>query len=57
MMILLSFSPDYFVTNTKLNKDEKLNLIKKFFYKLAEKYSIIKSVYFSHNVNKSDTCI
>lgn len=57
MMILLSFNPDYFIINTKLNKEEKLNLIKEFFNELAKKYPIIKSIYFSHNVNKSDTCI
>ncbi|MDD3794015.1 MAG: 23S rRNA (uracil(1939)-C(5))-methyltransferase RlmD [Candidatus Gracilibacteria bacterium] len=57
MMILLSFNPNYFDTNTKLNKDEKLALIKDFFINLAKKYPIIKSVYFSHNVNKSDTFI
>jgi len=57
MMILLSFNPNYFDINTKLNKEEKLNLIKEFFFSLAKKYPIIKSVYFSHNVNKRDTFI
>lgn len=57
MMILISFNPLYFSKNTKLNKNEKLDLIKDFFIKLAWKYPIIKSIYYSHNVNKSDTCI
>jgi hypothetical protein len=57
MMILLSFNPEYFTKNTKLNKNEKLNLIKDFFFKLAEKYPIIKSIYFSHNTNKADIAI
>lgn len=57
MMILLSFSPEYFEKNTRLNKEEKLSIIKDFFVKLAWKYPIIKSVYYSHNVNKSDTFI
>ena len=57
MMILLSFNPEYFEKNTKLNKDEKLWLIKDFFMKLVKKHDIIKSIYFSHNPNKADTCI
>jgi hypothetical protein len=57
MMILLSFNPEYFDKNTKLNKEEKLNLIKDFFIKLSQKYDIIKSIYFSHNPNKADICI
>ncbi|MDR3150440.1 MAG: hypothetical protein LBU14_02220 [Candidatus Peribacteria bacterium] len=57
IMILLSFNPDYFKKNTKLSQDKKLSLIKDFFFKLAEKYKIIKSIYFSRNVNKADTVI
>ncbi|MBT3729169.1 hypothetical protein HOF65_05490 [bacterium] len=57
MMILLSFNPEYFEKNTKLDKDEKLRLIKEFLVSLASKYSIIKSIYFSHNPNKADVCI
>ncbi len=57
MMLLLSFNPAYFDTNTKLNKDEKLNLIKEFLIGLTEKYDVIKSIYFSHNPNKADVCI
>lgn len=57
MMIVFSFNPDYFNSNWKLDKNEKLQLIKDFFFKLTEKYKIIKSIYFSHNTNKADTCI
>lgn len=71
MMILLSFNPDY-LNNPHPNfppsqeegikkkiefRNWQLIKIKDFFYKLVEKYPIIKSIYFSHNVNKSDTCI
>jgi hypothetical protein len=57
MMILLSFNPEYFNKNTKLNKNEKLDLIKDFLIKLTKKYPVIKSIYFSHNPNKADVCI
>ncbi|MDD3646061.1 MAG: 23S rRNA (uracil(1939)-C(5))-methyltransferase RlmD [Candidatus Gracilibacteria bacterium] len=57
IMLLLSFNPEYFEKNSKLNKDEKLNLIKDFLTNLTKKYSQIKSIYLSHNPNKSDTCI
>ncbi|MDD2870991.1 MAG: class I SAM-dependent RNA methyltransferase [Candidatus Gracilibacteria bacterium] len=57
MMILLSFNPEYFVKNIKLDKSEKLNLIKDFLIGLVQKYPIIKSIYFSHNPNKADVCI
>jgi hypothetical protein len=57
IMILLSFNPEYFVKNTKLNQDEKLGLIKNFLINLTKNYSNIKSIYFSHNVNKADTAI
>ena len=57
LMLLLSFNPEYFDTNTKLNKAEKLQLIKDFLIWLTEKYDIIKSIYFSHNPNKADVCI
>ena len=57
MMLLFSFNPHYFDTNTKLDKNEKLGLIKDFLIKLANKYPLIKSIYFSHNPNKADICI
>ena len=57
MMILLSFNPEYFEKNEKLDKDEKLLLIKDFLIWLTNKYTIIKSIYFSHNANKADVCI
>ena len=57
MMILLSFNPEYFDKNTKLDKTEKLSILKDFFKKLAERYSEIKSIYFSHNPNKADVAI
>jgi 23S rRNA (uracil1939-C5)-methyltransferase len=57
LMILLSFNPEYFDTNTKLDKIEKLEKIKEFLISLTEKYPIIKSIYFSHNPNKADVCI
>ncbi len=57
MMIILSFNPQYFETNKKLNKQEKLEIIKDFFISLSKKYEVIKSVYFSHNPNKADIAI
>jgi len=57
MMILLSFNPEYFDKNTKLDKAEKLNILKEFFIKLAEKYSKIKSIFFFHNPKKADVAI
>lgn len=57
MMILLSFNPEYFKINTKLDKNEKLNIIKDFLISLTLKYPVIKSIYFSHNPNKADVCI
>ncbi len=55
IMILLSFNPDYFSSNAELKNS--LWFLKEFFHKLSEKYKIINSIYFSYNVNKSDTCI
>ncbi len=57
MMLLFSFNPEYFEKNSKLDKDEKLWLIKEFLISLTEKYQVIKSIYFSHNPNKADVCI
>ncbi len=57
MMLLFSFNPAYFETNTKLDKSEKLGLIKDFFFQLTDKYPVITSIYFSHNPNKADVCI
>ena len=50
-MLLLSFNPEYFTKDVKVNKEDKINLIKEFLIKLSEKYGEIKSIYFSHNVN------
>ena len=57
IMLLLSFNPNYFEDKVNLDKTEKLDLIKDFLISLTKKYSQIKSIYFSHNVNKADTCI
>ncbi len=57
IMLLFSFNSEYFNKNIKLNKNEKINIIKTFFLWLAKKYSIIKSIYLSHNPNKADICI
>jgi hypothetical protein len=57
MMLLFSFNPNYFDTNTKLDKTEKLSLIKDFFFDLSDRYPVITSIYFSHNPNKADVCI
>ena len=57
IMVLLSFNPEYFEKNKKLNKAEKLSILKDFFVNLSLKYPNIKSIYFSHNPNKSDTSI
>jgi len=57
IMILLSFNPNYFDDKPNLDKQEKLNLIKDFLISLTKDFPQIKSIYFSHNVNKADTCI
>lgn len=57
LMLLLSFNSKYFEKNTKLNKNEKLQIIKDFLLNLTNKYPVIKSIYFSHNPNKADVCI
>ena len=57
IMLLLSFNPNYFEDKPNLDKQEKLELIKDFLISLTKEYSQIKSIYFSHNVNKADTCI
>ena len=57
IMLLLSFNPNYFDDKPNLDKQEKLDLIKSFLISLTEEYKQIKSIYFSHNVNKADTCI
>jgi len=56
-MLLLSFNPKYFEDKPHLNKEEKINKIRDFFIWLTNKYKEIKSIYFSHNVNKADTAI
>jgi hypothetical protein len=56
-MILLSFNPNYFEDKPNLNKQEKLEQIKNFLISLTKNYPQIKSIYFSYNVNKSDTAI
>ena len=57
MMLLISFNPEYFEENKKLDKNEKLEAIKEFLLSLSKKYPEIKSIYFSHNPNKADTAI
>ena len=57
IMLLLSFNPEYFDENIKLDKTEKLTLIKEFLLSLPQKYPLITSIYFSHNPNKADVCI
>ena len=57
LMLLLSFNPAYLDNNENVDKEEKLWLIKDFLINLADKYSVIKSVYLSHNPNKADVCI
>lgn len=57
MMLLLSFNPEYLDKNKNLDKNEKLLIIKEFLIGLTKKYSVIKSIYFSHNPNKADVCI
>jgi tRNA/tmRNA/rRNA uracil-C5-methylase (TrmA/RlmC/RlmD family) len=57
LMLLLSFNPHYFDNNEKLDKTEKLELIKNYLVSLTEEYKEIKSIYFSHNPNKADVCI
>jgi len=54
IMLLLSFNPDY---SFEWNLKSKIEEIKIFLNKLAEKYTEIKSIYFSHNTNKADVCI
>jgi len=56
-MLLLSFNPDYFLDKINLDKNEKLAKIKYFFINLVKDFSEIKSIYFSYNINKADTCI
>jgi hypothetical protein len=56
-MILLSFNPNYFDDKANLNKQEKLEKIKDFLISLTKEFPQIKSIYFSHNVNKADTAI
>ena len=57
IMILLSFNPNYFDDKPNLDKNEKLDLIKNFLISLTKDFPQIKSIYFSHNVNKADTAI
>jgi len=57
IMLLLSFNPDYFLDKINLDKNEKLAKIKYFFINLVKDFSEIKSIYFSYNINKADTCI
>jgi len=57
IMLLLSFNPNYFEDKPHLNKEEKINKIKDFLIWLTDKYKEIKSIYFSHNLNKADTAI
>lgn len=54
-MIVFSFFPEYFSDKEELL--EAIEMIKNFFEELVVKFSTIKSVYLSHNANKSDTLI
>jgi 23S rRNA (uracil1939-C5)-methyltransferase len=55
MMIILSFHPGYFWNEQQ--KEKEIGRIKDFFSEFTKKYSLIKSIYLSHNVNTSDTVI
>ena len=59
ILTVLSVFPNYFESeeNADFQKEETLESIKKFFQKLTEEEWNIKSVYISHNANKSDTLI
>ena len=54
IMILISYNPEY---SFEWNLQEKIKLLNIFFQELAQKYSQIKSIYFSNNTNKADVCI
>lgn len=61
MMIILSFHPGYFnyLTPTLSPKEREAYFIqiKNFFSELTQKYTLITSVYLSHNSNAADTAI
>jgi len=59
ILLVLSIYPDYFKSeeNTSFQKEEVLINIKNFLHSLSKKHVGIKSVYISHNKNKSDTVI
>ena len=55
IMIILSFNHEYLEWKEQFS--DKLDILKSFFWELVKKYSIIKSLYFSHNSNKADIAI
>ena len=59
ILIVLSIYPGFFESeeNTGFDERESLEKIRIFLKELVIKYSHIKSVYISHNSNKSDTLI
>jgi 23S rRNA (uracil1939-C5)-methyltransferase len=59
ILIVLSVYPGFFESpeNTGFENEETFTLIREFLKNLVKKYSDIKSVYISHNANKSDTLI
>ncbi len=59
ILIVLSISPGFFQReeNTDFDENASLEKIREFLKELVIKYSHIKSVYISHNSNKSDTLI
>jgi 23S rRNA (uracil1939-C5)-methyltransferase len=59
ILIVLSVYPGFFESpeNTGFESEETFTLIREFLKDLVKKYSDIKSVYISHNANKSDTLI
>lgn len=59
ILIVLSVFPSYFDNqeNTSYNKEETFEKIKFFLVWFTQKFPHIKSIYISHNWNKSDTLI
>ncbi len=55
MMIILSFHPGYFWNESQ--KEKEIQRIRNFFSELTQKYTLITSVYLSHNTNTADTAI
>lgn len=59
IMILFSYNPAYLEQENEKQSfyQEQFEKLKTFLIELPKKYSNIASIYLSHNVNKSDTCI